>query len=213
MKRHLLVWLSILTLLFAGVGANQAYAAETLKYGSRGGDVWDAQYRLKVLGFYNDPLDGIYGPTTMQAVRSFQTHYGLTADGIIGQKTWNALKKYSLNIYEVDILAKIIYSEARGEPYAGQVAVGAVVMNRLKSPQFPDTIQEVVFEPRAFTAVDDGQYWLKPDSTAYRAAFDAIRGWDPSGGALYYYNPKTSTNNWIRSRTPIQRIGNHVFAI
>ncbi len=216
MKRKALIWMLALTVLctgFGGIVLEQAHAAVLLKKGSISGDVWDAQYRLKVLGYYNDPLDGIYGSKTARAVRQFQSEYGLSVDGIIGSETWNALKTYSLNLYEIDILAKIIYSEARGEPYIGQVAVGAVVMNRIQHPSFPDTIQEVVFEPRAFTAIDDGQYWLQPDATAYHAAFDAVRGWDPSGGALYYYNPETSTSNWIRSRTPIHRIGNHIFAI
>src|SRR5690606_3724980 len=111
-----------------------------------------------------------------------------------------------------DILAKVIYSEARGEPYRGQVAVGAVVMKRIRTAGFPNTIKGVVFQSGAFTAVDDGQYWLTPNSTAYKAAQEAVRGWDPSYGALYYYNPKTATNKWIRTREIIVQIGNHVFA-
>src|SRR5690606_10702790 len=109
---------------------------------------------------------------------------------IVGPATWRALKKYSLNQYEMDVMARVIYSEARGEPYIGQVAVGAVVMNRIQSPDFPDNIYEVVFQPGAFTAVDDGQYWLTPNETAYRAARDAVRGWDPTGDAPYYFNPE-----------------------
>lgn len=112
----------------------------------------------------------------------------------------------------MDILAKVIYSEARGESYKGQVAVGAVVLNRLQSDQFPDTIKDVVFQPRAFTAVDDGQYYLTPDRTAYLAAQDAVRGWDPTYGSLYYFNPETATSEWIWSRPQKIKIGNHIFA-
>lgn len=196
-----------------GLGLYQtADASVILKVGSKNGDVWDAQYRLKALGYYDAPLDGIYGTLTANATRAFQRDYGLKADGIIGEATWKALRRYSLNLYEMDVLAKIIYSEARGEPYIGQVAVGAVVMNRLASPLFPDSIYEVVFQENAFTAVIDGQYWLTPDATAYRAALDAVRGWDPSGNALYYFNPKTATSKWIWSRQQTTRIGNHIFA-
>lgn len=190
----------------------QASAAVLLKVGSQNGDVWDAQYRLKVLQYYNGKLDGIYGSITAKAARAFQQDYGLAADGIIGPQTWRILKAYSLNLYEMDIMAKIIYSEARGEPYIGQVAVGAVVMNRIQSDQFPNTIQGVVFQPGAFTAIDDGQYWLKPNATAYHAALDAVRGWDPTGDALFYFNPDTATSRWIWSRPQTVRIGNHIFA-
>jgi len=189
-----------------------ADASVTLKIGTSNGDVWDAQYRLKALGYYDGPLDGVYGSITASATRAFQRDYGLKADGIIGEATWKALRKYSLNIYEMDVLARIIYSEARGEPYIGQVAVGAVVMNRIQSPLFPDSIYEVVFQENAFTAIADGQYWLAPDATAYLAALDAVRGWDPTGNAIYYFNPNTATSNWIWSRPQTTRIGNHIFA-
>lgn len=189
-----------------------AGAAAVLKPGSANGDVWDLQYRLKALGYYNYPLDGIYGPKTAYATGKFQRNYGLRVDGIAGYETWKALKKYSLNQREVDLLARIIYSEARGEPYIGQVAVGAVVMNRIQSPNFPNNIQDVIFQPGAFTAVDDGQFWLTPNSTAYRAALDAVRGWDPTYNALYYFNPNTATSAWIWSRPQTVKIGNHIFA-
>ena len=182
-----------------------------LKTGSTGGDVWDVQYRLKVLGVFTDTMDGIYGPKTAEAVRKFQTRYGLSADGIVGPSTWRALRKYTVNLKEMELLARVVYSEARGEPYKGQVAVAAVVMNRLKSNQFPDTISGVIFQPGAFTAVDDGQFWLTPNDSAYKAAKEAVRGWDPSRGALFYYNPKTAVNKWIRSRPILVQIGNHVF--
>lgn len=186
--------------------------AALLKPGSSGGDVWDLQFRLKVMGFYNAPMDGQFGPYTASAVSKFQQAYGLQADGYAGNETWRALKKYSLNQSELDILAKVIYSEARGEPYEGQVAVGAVVMNRIQSGKFPDNINGVVFESGAFTAVSDGQYWLTPNSTAYMAAEDAVKGWDPTYNSLYYFNPDTATSKWIWSRPQTVKIGHHIFA-
>jgi N-acetylmuramoyl-L-alanine amidase len=207
-----LVIAALLTVVGGWVPEGHARAATVLKTGSSGGDVWDVQYRLKALGYYNQPLDGKFGSATDRAVRSFQRDYGLTADGIVGPATWRALKKYSLNRYEMDVLARVIYSEARGEPYVGQVAVGAVVMNRIQSPDFPDSIYGVVFQPGAFTAVDDGQYWLTPNETAYRAALDAVRGWDPTGNALYYFNPDIATSKWIWTRPQTVRIGRHIFA-
>ncbi|WP_068785791.1 spore cortex-lytic enzyme [Paenibacillus phocaensis] len=197
--------------LFGGATQTEA-ASETLKLGSANGDVWDLQYRLKALDIFNTQLTGYYGTVTQQSVRTFQSRYGLQVDGAAGAQTWAALKKYSLNQSEMDLLARVIYSEARGEPYTGQVAVGAVVMNRIQSSSFPDTINGVVFQDGAFTAVDDGQIWLTPDSTAYQAALDAVRGWDPSYGSLYYFNPKTATSKWIWSRPQKLQIGNHIFA-
>ncbi|WP_261381300.1 spore cortex-lytic enzyme [Paenibacillus cremeus] len=190
----------------------QAKAATTLAQGSANGDVWDLQFRLNALGYYSQPLDGKFGTQTAAAVRSFQKAYGLPVDGIAGTQTWAALKKYSVNQSELDMLAHIIYSEARGESYTGQVAVGAVVMNRVQSGTFPNTVQGVIFEPGAFTAVSDGQYYLTPDRTAYLAAYDAVRGWDPTNQALYYFNPKTATSTWIWSRPQTVTIGNHIFA-
>jgi N-acetylmuramoyl-L-alanine amidase len=203
-----LIWV----LLCISILSSTAAASPVLKQGSRTGDVWDLQYRLKTLGLYTQPMDGIYGTSTKSAVYKFQKQYGLPADGVTGDRTWGVLKKYSLNIYEMDIMAKIIYSEARGEPYTGQVAVGAVVMNRIQSDKFPDNIRDVVFQPGAFTAVDDGQFWLTPDPTAYLAALDAVRGWDPSKQSLYYFNPVTATSRWIWSLTQNVKIGNHIFA-
>ncbi|WP_232061526.1 spore cortex-lytic enzyme [Paenibacillus odorifer] len=189
-----------------------ANAAPVLTIGSSSGDVWDLQYRLKTLDFYTEPLDGVYGSQTKAAVAKFQKAYGISADGISGTKTWNVLKKHTLNINEMDILAKVIYSESRGEPYVGQVAVGAVVMNRIQSSQFPDNIKEVVFQKGAFTAVSDGQYWLTPNQTAYLAALDAVRGWDPTNHSIYYFNPDTATSAWIWSRPQNLKIGKHIFA-
>ncbi|MEK5254618.1 spore cortex-lytic enzyme [Paenibacillus sp. FSL F4-0125] len=189
-----------------------ASAAPVLTVGSSSGDVWDLQYRLKTLDFYTQPLDGVYGSQTKAAVAKFQKAYGLSADGVTGMKTWNTLKKYTLNIEEMDILAKVIYSESRGEPYKGQVAVGAVVMNRIQSSQFPNNIKDVVFQKGAFTAVSDGQYWLTPNRTAYLAALDAVRGWDPTNNSIYYFNPDTATSAWIWSRPQNLKIGKHIFA-
>jgi N-acetylmuramoyl-L-alanine amidase len=209
---QILALLMALTISTTAVLPAQAIAATTLKQGSASGDVWDLQFRMQLLGFYNMKMDGQYGVGTTNAVKRFQRTYGLTADGVTGASTWKAAKTYSLNKQELDILAKVIYSEARGEPYKGQVAVGAVVMNRLKSKQFPDTLYDIVFQPGAFTAVDDGQYWLTPNSSAYRAAQEAVRGWDPTGGSLYYFNPVTATSKWIWTLPQNVKIGNHIFA-
>jgi N-acetylmuramoyl-L-alanine amidase len=183
-----------------------------LAQGSSNGDVWDLQYRLYSAGFYNQPLDGKFGPLTKEAVMAYQRSYGLAVDGIVGTQTWTSLKKFSLNKDEMEIMARIIYSEARGETYTGQVAVGAVVMNRIQSPDFGNNIKDVVFEPGAFVAVADGQFNLIPNAMAYTAALDAVRGWDPTGNAIYYFNPLTATNKWILTRTQTVKIGNHIFA-
>ncbi|MFB5678339.1 spore cortex-lytic enzyme [Paenibacillus terreus] len=210
-KKSLLFLVIVCALGFSLIPGT-AGAAPVLKTGSANGDVWDLQYRLKTLGYYTQDLDGSYGSSTQNAVRKFQQDYGITPDGVAGDQTWKQLKRNSLNMNEMDILAKVIYSEARGEPYEGQVAVGAVVMNRIQSPQFPDTIEGVVFQPGAFTAVADGQYWLVPNRTAYLAALDAVRGWDPSRGSLYYFNPDTATSAWIWTRPQNLKIGRHIFA-
>uniref|UniRef100_UPI00403F79F6 spore cortex-lytic enzyme n=1 Tax=Paenibacillus sp. FSL R10-2734 TaxID=2954691 RepID=UPI00403F79F6 len=212
MKTKIFTLLLLLGLVSMATMIGSASAAPVLTVGSSSGDVWDLQYRLKTLDFYTQPLDGVYGSQTKTAVAKFQKAYGLSADGVAGTKTWNALKKYTLNINEMDILAKVIYSEARGEPYKGQVAVGAVVMNRIQSSQFPNNIKDVVFQKGAFTAVSDGQYWLTPNRTAYLAALDAVRGWDPTTNSLYYFNPDTATSAWIWSRPQNLKIGKHIFA-
>lgn len=212
MKTKIFTLLLLLGLVSMATMIGSASAAPVLTVGSSSGDVWDLQYRLKTLDFYTQPLDGVYGSQTKAAVTKFQKAYGLSADGVTGTKTWNALKKYTLNIEEMDILAKVIYSESRGEPYKGQVAVGAVVMNRIQSGQFPNNIKEVVFQQGAFTAVSDGQYWLTPNRTAYLAALDAVRGWDPTNNSIYYFNPDTATSAWIWTRSQNLKIGKHIFA-
>ena len=190
------------------------------KYGSRGDEVTQIQTKLKRWGYYNGNIDGIYGSQTQEAVRYFQRKNGLTVDGIAGPKTLAAMgitssssssSSSSSNSSNVNLLARLIYGEARGEPYTGQVAVGAVVMNRVKSSSFPNTISGVIYQSGAFDAVSDGQINLTPDATAKKAAQDAINGWDPSYGAIYYFNPSTATNKWIWSRPMTVNIGRHRF--
>ena len=191
------------------------------KYGSRGEEVKQIQTKLKRWGYYNGNVDGIYGSQTQEAVRYFQRKNGLSVDGIAGPKTLEAMGIYSsssnnsssstTNSNDVNLLARVIYGEARGEPYTGQVAVGAVVLNRVKSSSFPNTISGVIYQSGAFDAVKDGQINLFPDSTAKKAAQDALNGWDPSNGAIYYFNPATATNKWIWSRPMTVTIGKHRF--
>ena len=178
------------------------------------------QTKLKNWGYYSGSVDGIYGAKTKSAVKSFQKKNGLAVDGVVGPKTAAALgisltssKSQTQTSSDLYLLAKCIHAEARGEPYAGQVAIGAVILNRVNSSKFPNTISGVIYQPYAFTAVNDGQINLEPNQTAYNAARDALNGWDPSYGALYYYNPKTATSSWIWSRTVLVTIGNHKFAI
>jgi len=192
---------------------SQAAAAQTLSYGSRSVDVPDLQFRLKVLGYFKSDVTTYYGMMTRDAVERFQADYGLAPDGVAGSRTWSLLKRVSVNQTELDLLARIIYAESRGESYKGQVAVGAVVMNRVQSDKFPNTVKEVIMQPGAFTAVDDGQFNLKPDATSYKAALDAAAGWDPTGNALYYFNPATATSDWIWSRKQTVQIGRHIFAL
>ena len=191
------------------------------KNGSRGEEVRKIQTKLKNWGYYNGSVDGVYGWQTESAVRSFQKKNGLTVDGIAGTKTLNAMGIYSSssggsasaspNEANIELLARVINGEARGEPYEGQVAVGAVVLNRVDHPSFPNSISGVVYQKGAFTAVDDGQINAEMYASSHRAARDALNGWDPTGGAIYYYNPKTATNKWIRTREVICTIGEHVF--
>lgn len=193
------------------------------KQGSQGETVKTIQRKLKNWGYYNGSVDGIYGAKTKSAVIYFQRKNGLTADGVVGNATLKALGMQSgsssqsatggYSSVDVNLLARLIYGEARGESYVGQVAVAAVVLNRVKNPSFPNTISGVIYQPYAFTVVSDGQINLTPNQTAYKAAKDAINGWDPTGGAIYYYNPATATSSWIYSRKVITTIGSHVFAV
>lgn len=194
------------------------------KYGSRGSEVRQIQEKLKRWGYYKGSVDGIYGSKTLEAVKYFQRKNGLTVDGIAGDKTLKAMgimnssgnsssssSSSNSNSNNVNLIAKAIYGEARGEPYVGQVAVGAVIMNRVKSSSFPNTVAGVIYQSGAFDAVSDGQINMTPDSTAKKAAQDAVNGWDPSYGAIYYFNPATATNKWIWSRPLTVTIGKHRF--
>ncbi len=208
-----------------------ALDAAVLRQGSTGSEVKEVQRRLKQWGYYSGAVDGIFGAGTKKAVIAFQKKNGLTADGVVGKATYKALGMNSsynaLNggssgssssgssnytSSDVYVLAKCIYAEGRGESYTGQVAIGAVIMNRVKSPSFPNTVAGVVYQSGAFTAVSDGQINLEPDQTAYNAARDAMNGWDPTYGCLYYYNPAVATSAWIFSRPTVTVIGKHVFA-
>ncbi len=177
------------------------------------------QTKLKRWGYYKGTVDGIYGNKTRKAVRSFQSKNGLAVDGVVGPKTAAALgmsiktDDSSTSNNDLYLLAKCVHAEARGESYTGQVAVAAVILNRVKSPDFPNTIAGVIYQPWAFTAVNDGQINLEPNQSAYNAARDALNGWDPTYGALYYYNAKTATNKWIYNKKTTITIGNHVFAV
>ena len=224
-KKKIVIILSI-TILLIGVIAfivlfenNEVEALS--KYGSRGDEVRQIQTKLKRWGYYNGNIDGIFGSQTLEAIKYFQRKNGLTVDGIAGPATLKAMgisnssnsssSSSTSNSSNVNLLARLIYGEARGEPYTGQVAVGAVVMNRVKSSSFPNTISGVIYQSGAFDAVRDGQINLSPNSTAIKAAQDAINGWDPSYGAIYYFNPSTATNKWIWSRPMTVTIGRHRF--
>ena len=187
------------------------------KFGSSGNEVKQIQTKLKNWGYYSGDIDGVYGSRTTSAVKKFQKSNGLTVDGIAGTATLKAMgissksSATSNNQSNLNLLARAIYGEARGEPYEGMVAVAAVILNRVRSSNFPSSVAGVIYQPGAFTAVDDGQINLEPNQTAYRAAQDALNGWDPSGGALYYFNPNTATNKWIWSRPLTVVIGKHRF--
>lgn len=191
------------------------------KYGSRGQEVRTIQTKLKRWGYYSGNVDGIYGSGTLAAVKKFQKKNGLTVDGIAGKNTLAAMGIFnssssssssgSTNSSDLNLLSRLVYGEARGEPYSGQVAVAAVVLNRVKNSSFPNTIAGVIYQRGAFNVVDDGQINLTPNSTAKKAAQDALNGWDPSYGAIYYFNPNTATNKWIWSRPLTVIIGKHRF--
>lgn len=192
------------------------------RYGSRGQEVINIQTRLKKWGYYKGAVDGIYGYQTYTAVKLFQSKNDLAVDGIAGPKTLAAMglpagtaaapaSGSSVSSQNLNLLARAVYSEARGEPYTGQVAIAAVVLNRVRDSRFPNTISGVIYQPGAFTAVTDGQFNLAPNETAYKAARDALNGWDPTYGCVYYFNPATATSSWIWSRQIVIKIGKHNF--
>lgn len=192
------------------------------KYGSTGAEVKSIQKKLKELGYYKGNVDGIYGTATKKAVTAFQKNCGLTQDGICGKKTLlylglgssntsNSNGKYSNA--DIELLAKVISAEARGESYEGQVAVGAVILNRVAHPSFPDSLSGVVYQKGAFSCVNDSNWYQPVSNSSKRAATDAVNGWDPTGGAIYYFNPKKTSDSFMHSRTVIKEIGNHRFCI
>lgn len=202
----------------AAVQAGDDSVSTLSKMGSRGDEVRRIQQKLKSMGYYTGSVDGIYGTQTQSAVKKFQRDNGLTVDGIAGPKTLSYLGITSgssgsgqYNSNDVYLLAKVIAAEARGESYVGQVAVGAVVLNRVEHSSFPDSIAGVVYQPGAFSCVNDSNWSVAPTAESQKAARDAINGWDPSGGAIYYYNPAKTSNQWIRSRPVIVTIGSHLF--
>lgn len=207
------------TFTVVGYTLQEKEAAQVLsKIGSRGDEVRNIQRKLKELGFFSGAVDGIYGVKTQSAVRQFQRSVGITADGIAGAKTLlylgldsNTSSGSGFSSSDIYLLAKVIAAEARGESYTGQVAVGAVVLNRVDSSSFPDTVSGVVYQKGAFSAVTDSNWSVSPTTESQKAARDAINGWDPTGGALYYYNPAKTSNKWIRTRPVITTIGKHVF--
>ena len=223
MKKKIIGFIAVILLVVTFIAALAMKNTEVLalsKYGSRGSEVRTIQDKLKRWGYYTGNVDGIYGSQTVTAVKKFQQKNGLTVDGIAGTRTLTAMgitssssssSSSSNNSSNVNLLARAIYGEARGEPYTGQVAVGAVILNRVKSSKFPNTIAGVIYQSGAFDAVSDGQINLNPDSTAKKAAQDALNGWDPSYGAIYYFNPSTATNKWIWSRPLTVTIGKHRF--
>lgn len=215
MRRKIAI-LIIFIYLFTGTNFIKGINMETVSYwGSSGDEVIQIQNKLKQWGYYNGAIDGSYGSKTYQAVKNFQAKNGLTADGIAGTKTLEALgistKKTTAN-NNVNLLARAISGEARGEPYEGQVAVGAVILNRVNSSKFPNTLAGVIYQSGAFDSVKDGQINMEPTSTALKAAQDALSGWDPTGGCIYFFNPSTSTSKWIWSRPIVRTIGKHCFA-
>ncbi|MBR1811034.1 MAG: spore cortex-lytic enzyme [Clostridia bacterium] len=186
------------------------------RLGSRGAEVRSIQKKLTELGYYSGAIDGIYGSKTQNAVKAFQRNCGLTVDGIAGPKTllYLGLDSSSGSQYsssDIYLIAKVIAAEARGESYTGQVAVGAVILNRVRHPSFPDSVSGVVYQAGAFTCVRDSNWSVSPGAEAKKAANDAINGWDPTGGAIYYYNPAKTSNSFVRSRPVTVTIGSHVF--
>ena len=208
----------VLLMLFRGLPADALS-----KYGSRGSEVTQIQQRLSQLGYAPGAADGIFGQKTLAAVKAFQRDRGLAVDGIVGPKTLAALGLsggggsgggyggYSES--DLQLLASIISAESRGEPYAGQVAVGAVILNRIAHPSFPNTLSGVIYQPGAFSCLYDGGINAAVVDSAYRAAREAINGSDPSGGAIYYYNPAKTTNRWMLSRPVVAVIGAHRFCV
>ncbi|NLL52849.1 MAG: spore cortex-lytic enzyme [Peptococcaceae bacterium] len=219
--------LGVIFLVVLLVVSSLSYAAlgdRLLARGSRGPEVTELQKRLQMLGYVVGPIDGIFGRQTEAGVRLFQKEHGLAVDGLVGKNTVRELKRLTGQTVttggkavgyknsDVNLLARLVSAEAKGEPYRGQVAVAAVVLNRVKSSQFPNSISDVIYQPGAFSPVANGQIWKEPVSSAIKAANEALAGTDPSYGALFFFNPAKTTNKYIWSRPQIIQIGNHIFA-
>ena len=220
-KTNVKAWLRLALIFMLCLSISGAAMAATLRVGSSGEEVKTLQTKLTRWGYYTGSIDGVFGSGTKKAVIAFQKKNGLTPDGIVGPATLKALGMQSSsgssassgsntngNLY---LLARLVYGEARGEPYKGQVAVAAVVLNRVKSSKFPNSVSGVIYQSGAFSVVSDGQINLTPDETAIKAARDAMNGYDPTNGCLYYYNPAKTTNKWMLSKPVLLRIGNHAF--
>ncbi len=222
----MIVILLLNLLIIAAFGRMNGSVQTLSKVGSSGSEVRQIQTKLKQWGYYKGSVDGIYGTSTKNAVSDFQKKNGLSADGVAGPSTLAKIGISSsgggstgasgggaggFSQSDVNLLARVISAESRGEPYTGQVAVGAVILNRIQHPSFPNTLAGVIYQPGAFSCLNDGGINAPVEDSAYRAARDAMNGWDPSGGAIYYYNPKKSTNKWIFSRPVITVIGEHRF--
>lgn len=221
-KVIILIVLSLIFFLAYNLSIKSQVSFALSKYGSRGQEVKTIQTKLKNWGYYSGGIDGIYGSGTLKAVKRFQQKNGLNADGIAGTKTLQAMGIFnssgssgsstgSNSSSSLNLISRFVYAESRGEPYQGQVAVAAVILNRVKDSRFPNTVSGVVYQSGAFTCVTDGQINLSPNNTAKKAAQDAMNGWDPSLGAVYYFNPNTATSKWIWSRPMTIKIGKHRF--
>lgn len=200
---------------------NQESTYALSKLGSTGDEVKSIQRKLSSLGYYKGNIDGIYGQATKSAVTAFQRNCGITVDGICGKQTLlylglgsgSSSNTTSYSNSDVELLAKVISAEARGESYEGQVAVGAVILNRVKHPSFPDSISGVIYQNGAFSCINDSNWYADVAGSAKRAAVDALNGWDPSGGAIYYFNPKKTNDSFMHSRPVVKVIGDHYFCL
>ncbi|MFF2093827.1 cell wall hydrolase [Paenibacillus sp. NPDC058174] len=201
----------LLAILVLMLSVNGTASAASMKMGSSGESVKDLQERLYMLNYYKGSINGKFNASTKNAVAAFQGGAGLPKDGVAGSLTMHALKKVTVSRPDLSRLARVVYSESRGESYKGQVAVASVVLNRAKSPMFPNSIHDVIFAANAFSSVSNGQFWLIPNDTAFKAAKEAARRIDPSKGAYYFYNPKATESKWFQSRKVTAKIGNHVF--
>lgn len=242
MKRKIAILIVCSILVMVGLflwesSSLEAQARQTLYWGTQSNDVNALQQRLKQWGYYDGPVNGYYGQQTFDAVKSFQRKNGLTADGVVGPSTWGALGynttqkvatpkntpvqapksnsggvKGITNNNDLHLLARLVHAEAQGEPYTGQVAVAAVMLNRVHSPEFPNSISGVIYQPLAFESVANGEINKDPAEENYRAARDALNGYDPTQGCVFFWNPSKPVSKWIWSRQRILDIGNHTFA-